>query len=987
MTSNAQAKLNYIEGTQEAIKAAIESKGVPVGEETTFRDYSEKIGMIATGTDISDADAVAADVVASKTFYATSGAKKTGSMADNGTVSTDIAAKATQVAIAAGKHSGLGIVKISAVEQAKIIAANIKSGITILGVAGNSNVVDTSSGDALSADILSAKKAWVDGSEVTGSLPNRGTFLGEITLRDVPVSVPSGYHSGGTVAISSSDQAAIIPGNIKSGVIILGENGSDNVRDISDANAVAGDVLTTKSFYSVSGGKKMGSMANLGTVSTDISNKTTQVTIAAGKHSGSGIVKIAATEQAKIIPANIKAGITMLAVTGDSNVVDTSSGDAVAGEIIATKKAWVDGLEVIGSMVDRGTINTSISAKATEVTIAAGRHSGSGIVKINVTEQLKIVPENIKSGVTILGVAGNLSGTDISDADAVEADVVASKTFYATSGAKKTGTLTDNGTASTDISSKTTEVTIAAGKHSGSGKVKIAVAEQNKIIPENIKTGVTVLGVTGNLPVVTSDHLVRFIDFDGTILKEQYVASGQNATAPSLPTHSNLTFQEWNNVFTNVTSDIDVGASYITTDGKTYLYVTLTPSLGATANLHLFKNTADLMTINWGDGNTNTSYFLGAVDIAHTYAVEGDYVITITCSGTYLFGNNGAGIIIGSVEPAMITDVRIGSNVVAFESNSFQSCFSLRTISIPSQVLVWSGGNFMDCWSLECVVVPKTIDAIGPGAFYSCHRLSTVVLPQQLLTISNIVFQYCNNLRYIVLPNGLEEIGDSAFDGCSSLESINIPNSVTALSLSCFSQCKALKTVILSTAIDYIPGNCFAYCHSLHSIVLPQGVTAIGGEAFFECESLAALVLPSSLTSLELYCFFNCTALKEMHIPNSVTNIQPYSFSGCSSLKTIEFPNVITDIHEGILSGCLSLSQVSFGADVVSIYDLVFGGAQSIKEFVFNSLIPPVIAESSFTTLSPIAKIYVPDASVADYKIAQYWDALELYIYPLSSKP
>jgi hypothetical protein len=90
-------------------------------------------------------------------------------------------------------------------------------------------------------------------------------------------------------------------------------------------------------------------------------------------------------------------------------------------------------------------------------------------------------------------------GTDISDADAAVGDVLASKTFYSVEEPRKTGTMVDRGTVSTDISAKATEVTIAAGKHSGSGVVKIATAEQNKIIAENIKKDIAILGVTGTL--------------------------------------------------------------------------------------------------------------------------------------------------------------------------------------------------------------------------------------------------------------------------------------------------------------------------------------------------------------------------------------------------------------------------------------------------------------------------------------------------------
>jgi hypothetical protein len=93
------------------------------------------------------------------------------------------------------------------------------------------------------------------------------------------------------------------------------------------------------------------------------------------------------------------------------------------------------------------------------------------------------------------GITGTLELTG----NAAVGDVLATKTFYNTDPkTKRTGTMTNNGTVSTDISAKATEVTIAQGYHSGSGKVKIATAEQNKIITDNIKAGITILGIEGS---------------------------------------------------------------------------------------------------------------------------------------------------------------------------------------------------------------------------------------------------------------------------------------------------------------------------------------------------------------------------------------------------------------------------------------------------------------------------------------------------------
>ncbi|MFH1188145.1 MAG: DUF1566 domain-containing protein [bacterium] len=50
-----------------------------------------------------------------------------------------------------------------------LAVGNIRSGVNIFGFAGNSNVVNTSTGDATASEILSGYKAWVDGAEITGS--------------------------------------------------------------------------------------------------------------------------------------------------------------------------------------------------------------------------------------------------------------------------------------------------------------------------------------------------------------------------------------------------------------------------------------------------------------------------------------------------------------------------------------------------------------------------------------------------------------------------------------------------------------------------------------------------------------------------------------------------------------------------------------------------------------------------------------------------
>ena len=98
------------------------------------------------------------------------------------------------------------------------------------------------------------------------------------------------------------------------------------------------------------------------------------------------------------------------AITGTNTYdSDTTDADATAGEILYGKTAYVNKNKLTGSMPNRGGVTGTISTKAGTYTIQAGYHDGSGTVAIDATEQAKIIAENIKEGVEILGVTGTVS--------------------------------------------------------------------------------------------------------------------------------------------------------------------------------------------------------------------------------------------------------------------------------------------------------------------------------------------------------------------------------------------------------------------------------------------------------------------------------------------------------------------------------------------------------------------------------------------------
>lgn len=93
----------------------------------------------------------------------------------------------------------------------------------------------------------------------------------------------------------------------------------------------------------------------------------------------------------------------------DANTQDAT---AKAAEILAGKTAYNKGVKITGEMKNNGAVSGAISTKAGKYTVPQGYHDGSGTVSIAATEQAKLIPDNIRKGVAVLGVTGTMSGTE-----------------------------------------------------------------------------------------------------------------------------------------------------------------------------------------------------------------------------------------------------------------------------------------------------------------------------------------------------------------------------------------------------------------------------------------------------------------------------------------------------------------------------------------------------------------------------------------------
>jgi hypothetical protein len=244
-------------------------------------------------------------------------------------------------------------------------------------------------------------------------------------------------------------------------------------------------------------------------------------------------------------------------------------------------------------------------------------------------------------------------------------------------------------------------------------------------------------------------------------------------------------------------------------DGNTHIWIHLeegrtSPMLGVGVN--------GTVTVDWGDGTTpdvltGTSWVTKYTP-NHNYASAGDYVITLTVSGTIAIHGDSS----SNLGPAILR------HSTARDNRNYAYRNAVKKVELGNGVIIISDYAFQDCYNLTSITIPEGVTSIGRSAFSNCNSLTSITIPEGVTSIGISAFSNCDSLTSITIPEGVTSMGDYGLQYCYSLTTVSIANSVPSIGSGTFTNCYGLTkirfegatppTVPYSTDFNSVPTDC-----------------------------------------------------------------------------------------------------------------------------------------------------------------------------------
>lgn len=415
------------------------------------------------------------------------------------------------------------------------------------------------------------------------------------------------------------------------------------------------------------------------------------------------------------------------------------------------------------------------------------------------------------------------------------------------------------------------------------GKTLIDLTEDT-VTPAALKSGVTahdasgakITGTLDTTPPEESD--INFWDYEGTLLYAWTLAELATKTElPPLPSHDGLICQGWNWTLQDIKDagrELDIGALYITDDGKTRIYVDVDTETWDDFVLNYWQGTKSGTTVDWGDGTPPEAINDWSwIEHRHVYAASGSYVITMSVKeGAEMnlgSGSNGRMLIanstIDSGRCSMLAKVEIGERMPTVTERAFYAAVRLKSISVPAGVLFEPHWTFEQATSIRAVTV--AFSSAIRQTFYNCPNLRAIATPKGTTQadgnnydIANTAIRQvnfdmtaayvakCLERVHIKAVNG--QVGD--FSSCVSLLEVTIPADATTFVAAAFRGDYALRRVTCLGDIASIPAQVFQRCYPLRFVDLTHCTavpTLANVNAFDATHAQLEIRVPASLVA------------------------------------------------------------------------------------------------------------------------------------------
>lgn len=265
---------------------------------------------------------------------------------------------------------------------------------------------------------------------------------------------------------------------------------------------------------------------------------------------------------------------------------------------------------------------------------------------------------------------------------------------------------------------------------------------------------------------------VNFYDYDGSLVysytKSEFLAL---ENLPSLPQHDYLTSNGWNWTqqemidFVNKHDGIDVGATYNTTDGATYLFFYFPKGVSKELTIWVNMKANSSATVDWGDGTTSVLENTGssATDISVTksdYAIptQDVEIIVKIIGGSFKIGKSGNYNLFGGARDSynsnhMLKKVYLGSNCTGTNGAAFAYCIWLKSIVFPSTFSISSGGFiFVYSKQLKALIFTRNL-TLNSGYASNESGISMVIYSGNSTSFgAQDVLANARNLLYVTPP-------------------------------------------------------------------------------------------------------------------------------------------------------------------------------------------------------------------------------------------